>query len=73
MDQQSKPFWASRTIWANLFMVAGVILESTGVTDVFNPETQEMALAAVMGVVNLILRFVTTEPISIVSSTQQGQ
>ncbi len=65
MDQQTKPFWASRTIWANLFMVAGVVLESTGVTDIFNAETQEMALAAVMGVVNLVLRFVTKDPITI--------
>ena len=65
MDQQTKPFWASRTIWANIFMITGVVLESTGVTNVFNPETQEVALAAVMGVVNLILRFVTANPISI--------
>ena len=68
MDQTAKPFWASRTIWANLFMVAGVVLESTGVTDVMTPDTQEIALAAVMGVVNLILRFVTTDPIEILSA-----
>ncbi|MCG8408934.1 MAG: hypothetical protein MI923_27325, partial [Phycisphaerales bacterium] len=56
------------TIWANVLMVAGVVLESTGVTDVLNTETQEMALAAILGVVNLVLRFVTREPISISSS-----
>ncbi len=61
----SKPFWASRTIWANLIMVAGVILETTGVTDVMNAETQEVAIGAIMGVVNLILRFVSKTPVTL--------
>ncbi len=68
MDPQAKPFWASRTIWANVLMVAGVVLESTGVTNVLNPETQELALGAILGVVNLVLRFLTKEPITVTAS-----
>ena len=54
--EETKPFWASRTIWANVLMVAGIVLESTGVTNILDPETQLVVLGAVMGVVNVVLR-----------------
>lgn len=63
--EQTKPFWASRTIWANLVMVAGVVLESTGVTNVLDPETQSLILGGIMGIVNVILRFVTKDAVVI--------
>jgi hypothetical protein len=54
-----KPFWKSKTIWVNGLAFAGlVIAEATGV-DTFGAEEQ----GAVIVLVNILLRFATTEPI----------
>ena len=62
---EAKPFWASRTLYVNLLMVLGALLESFGVTSVLNPEMQQEAIGVIMGVVNIILRFVTTQPVTL--------
>ena len=45
--------------------VLAVILEAAGVTNILTPEVQAETVVAIMGVVNLVLRFVTDESISI--------
>ena len=57
---QAKPFWQSKTIWVNVLMALGVILNMTIGEDLLNAETQ----AAIVIVVNLILRLITGKPLS---------
>ena len=60
-----KKWYRSKTVWANGLAVLAVILEATGVTNILTAEVQAETVVAVMGVVNLVLRFVTDESISI--------
>ena len=60
-----KPWYASKTIWANVLAFAATMFTVFGVNLPFelSPEVQAEIVAAVMAVVNIVLRFVTTEPI----------
>ena len=60
----TKTIWASKTFWANL--IAAVIggLEVTRVIDYLTPE-QQTAFAVGMAVLNIILRYVTTKPVTL--------
>ena len=55
-----KPFWRSKTFWVNLIAVIGMMAQ-TQYGFVITPEEQ----AAILGVINLILRAVTKEPIAL--------
>jgi predicted negative regulator of RcsB-dependent stress response len=55
-----KPFWKSRTIWFNVVAIVVVIAGIFGYAE-FEADPQLVTLAAVIG--NLILRFMTGEPI----------
>lgn len=60
----SKPWWQSKTVWANvLALVAAVAVEMQGWE--FMPPGWETGLAGVVAVVNLGLRTITKEPISL--------
>lgn len=61
----SKPWYASKTIWANILAFAATVATVLGVDLPFEltPETQAEIVAAIMAVVNIALRFVTTTPI----------
>lgn len=53
-----KKFWLSKTFWVNVIALLGLLLQSyTGF--VLDPEKQ----VALLGVVNIFLRFTTKEPI----------
>jgi hypothetical protein len=53
-----KKFWLSKTFWANVIALAAIIVQSyTGF--VIEPEKQ----LALLGIVNVFLRFVTKEAI----------
>ena len=60
----SKPFWASKTLWVNLIALAAAVSTACGVDLGLNPETQVVVVGTVMSVVNIILRLVTTAPVS---------
>ena len=60
-----KKWYMSKTLWANGLMVLAAVLEAAGVTNVLTPEVQAEVIAVVMGVVNMVLRFVTTEPVEV--------
>ena len=60
-----KKWYESKTIWTNGLMVLAVALEGFGVTNVLTAEVQAEAVGVVMGVVNLVLRFVTDEPVEV--------
>jgi hypothetical protein len=57
----TKPWWLSKTIWTNLTALAGSIVISLG----FDPgRWAEMATVS-LAVVNLVLRLITNEEISL--------
>jgi hypothetical protein len=61
--ETGKPFWASKTLWANVIAFAAVLATTFGVDLGLDAETQLALVGGIMAVVNVVLRFVTTEPI----------
>ena len=59
---ESKPFWASKTIWANVIAVVAVLAGSAGFE--ITADLQASIVATVMGITNIVLRFITKTPIS---------
>jgi len=54
-----KKFWLSKTFWLNVLAIIALIVQSqTGY--VISPEAQ----VSILGVLNVILRFITKNPIS---------
>ncbi len=56
---ESKPFWASKTLWVNLVAVAAAVFGAFGLDIGLDPETQIALVGGVMAVVNIVLRLVT--------------
>lgn len=54
-----KPFWKSRTIWANALALAALVLQEALGHEVLPLEFQ----GAVLAVLNVILRFRTDTPV----------
>ena len=63
METESKPFWASKTLWANLIAFGAVLGTTFGVNLGLDAEAQLALVGGVMAVVNIALRFMTTQPI----------
>lgn len=55
-----KPWYASRTIWANVVGAAAGITASYGLDLGLTPETQGAIVLGILGVVNVIMRAVTS-------------
>lgn len=57
----SKPWWASKTIWVNFLAFGAMIAAAFGLDLPFDltPEFQTEIVAIVMAVVNIVLRFWT--------------
>lgn len=65
--EQSKPFWASKTIWVNLIALAASLVGAFGL-DLgldLSAEGQTSMVAGIMAVVNVALRLLTKEPVSV--------
>ena len=60
----SKPWYLSKTMWANLIGGAVTIGGAFGLDLGLTPETQAQLVAGIMAVVNIVLRFVTKRPIA---------
>lgn len=56
---ETKPFWASKTLWVNAIALVAAISGAFGLDLGLDPETQTAIVGAVMSVVNIVLRFVT--------------
>ena len=58
---ETKPFYASKTLWVNLVAVVAALAGAFGLDLGFelDAETQVTIVGAIMGVVNIILRFTT--------------
>lgn len=58
-----KPFWRSKTFWFNVLALIVMVANAFGFADFqADPEVSQMAFVIVT-VVNLVLRFVTKEPV----------
>jgi len=61
--ETGKPFWASKTLWANVLAFAAVLATTFGVDLGLDEATQLALVGGIMAVVNIVLRFITDEPI----------
>lgn len=57
-----KPFWASKTLWANAIGLGALAATLFGF-EVLDPEDQTALLTGVMAIVNVILRLRTSKPL----------
>lgn len=60
---ETKPWFASKTLWANLLAGIVTLAGAFGLDLGLSPETQAELVAGVMVIVNVILRFATAQPI----------
>lgn len=60
---ESKPWYTSKTIWANLVAFAATVAVIAGVDVGLTPEVQAEIVAAVLAGVNIVLRLITREAI----------
>jgi len=56
---ETKPFWASKTLWVNAIALVAAISGAFGMDLGLDPETQAAIVGAVMSIANIVLRFVT--------------
>ena len=56
---ETKPFWASKTLWVNAIALVAAVTGAFGVDLGLDPETQTAIVGALMGIVNIVLRFMT--------------
>ncbi|KKL62861.1 hypothetical protein LCGC14_2180920 [marine sediment metagenome] len=61
--KKPKPWYASKTIWANIMAFAGTMGLIFGVDLGLTPEVQAQIVAATMAVVNVVLRLITTQAV----------
>ena len=62
---QEKPFWASKTIWANGLALVSSLSLGFGLDVGLDPEAQAAILGGVMAIVNIALRFVTDSAVKV--------
>lgn len=58
----SKPWWASKTIWVNLVALVGAVGAGFGLE--LPGDLQASIVVAIMAIANIVLRFVTRQPVS---------
>lgn len=58
---EAKPFWQSKTIWVNVVALLVAIITSLNINPSWWPQFSIVAL----GIANVILRFLTGEPIDL--------
>jgi hypothetical protein len=60
---ETKPVWASKTFWTNAVAVIAAMSGVFGMDLGLDGATQAQLVIAIMGIVNIALRFVTTKGI----------
>jgi hypothetical protein len=59
---EGKPFWTSKMLWVNILAVIGLVLVGRTGLDITTEQWAEIS-GVVLAVVNIVLRFVTGEPL----------
>lgn len=54
-----KKWWTSKTLWLNAVAIAAIVLQGVTGSEMLDAQAQ----AVVLGVVNFVLRLVTSEPV----------
>lgn len=62
---ETKPFWASKTLWVNAIAMVAAVSGAFGVDLGLDPETQTAIVGGVMAVVNIVLRLTTDKAVSV--------
>lgn len=66
-EMNGKPLVKSKTFWINLVTIVAGIVTLIGGSDLIQENPQYAGLAAtVIGVVNILLRLVTKEPVTVI-------
>ena len=60
---ETKKFWHSKTLWVNLIAIVGIVLNSLYGVEI-DAELQATFATAILGVINIILRLITKQPIA---------
>lgn len=60
---ETKAWFASKTLWVNVVAIAAALAGAFSIDIGLDPEGQLAAVGVIMGVVNVILRFVTKSAI----------
>lgn len=55
-----KSIFTSKTFWVNILAIVGIVVQGITGKEVFNIEFQ----AAILGIINIILRTITKEPVT---------
>jgi len=66
--KRGKPWYRSKTVWVNVVALIAVLASFKGVE--IAPEEQAQIVAGILAVVNILLRFITDEPITIKTSKE---
>jgi hypothetical protein len=61
--EETKPFWASKTLWVNAVAVIAAITGAFSLDLGLDAETRASLVVGIMGVVNVVLRLVTKGPV----------
>lgn len=61
---ETKPVYASKTLWVNIVALVGSILAAKGWDLGLTPEVQGSVVAGIMAVVNIVLRFTTKSAVT---------
>lgn len=67
MDRQAeaKPVWVSRTVWVNVLTAAAAVGTAVGIDHGLDAETQTAIVAGIMAVQGVIMRVLTSRPVTI--------
>lgn len=61
----SKSIFASKTFWTNIVATVAAVSTAFGLDLGLSPDTQVAIVGGIMGVANIILRFITKDPVSL--------
>ena len=61
---ETTKWFASRTLWVNVVALVATLAGAVKLDLGLTPEVQATVVTTIMAVVNIVLRFVTTTPIS---------
>ena len=62
--ENTKPFWASKTLWVNTISLIAAMTGAYGIDLGLTPDAQTAIVGAAMAVVNIVLRLITKSGVS---------